>query len=139
MYDTILLSIDGSESAARATEHATTLADRFDCDLHALYVVDTTRYTDLPIDDLEDEEVVDDLEEQGQRALQDVTDRPDAGTVTTSLRHGRPNEEIDDYADEIDADVVVLGHRGLGSPAEPRIGSVAERVVRTATRPVLIA
>jgi nucleotide-binding universal stress UspA family protein len=61
-----------------------------------------------------------------------------AAPAETVLRVGRPAEEILDTADEGDFDLVVLGHRGMGAARRFLMGSVSERVVRHATRPVLV-
>ena len=42
-YDSILVPTDGSVAAQRATEHALSLAERFDADVHALGVVDLSQ------------------------------------------------------------------------------------------------
>ena len=136
MYDTILTAIDGSDAANRAVEHATDLASTFDADLHAIYVVDTKRYGRSALTD--DVGVLEDLESRGETLLDDVESRS-AVDVTRAVRRGRPSEEIGGYAEEIDADLVVLGNRGLGAGPGERIGSVAERVVRSVDRPVITA
>jgi nucleotide-binding universal stress UspA family protein len=41
-------------------------------------------------------------------------------------------------AEDADADLVVVGTRGVGDPAEPLPGSVARAVVHSAGRPVLV-
>jgi nucleotide-binding universal stress UspA family protein len=53
------------------------------------------------------------------------------------LRDGVAWEEIDRAADEIDADLVVIGAHGRKGLARALLGSVAERVVRTSHRPVV--
>ena len=136
MYDTILVAIDGSDAANRAAEHATSLASTFDADLHAVYVVDTRRYGSSALAD--SDTVLGDLEERGEELLDDLGHRADVD-VTAEIRSGRPNEEVEAYADEIDADLIVIGNRGLGGAAGGQIGSVAERVVRYAGRPVITA
>jgi nucleotide-binding universal stress UspA family protein len=63
----------------------------------------------------------------------------DAGVKgETLVRVGRPAEEILDTAEERDFDLIVLGHRGMGAARRFLMGSVSERVVRHATRPVLV-
>ena len=136
MYDTILVAIDGSDAADRAAEHATSLAATFGADLHAVYVVDTRRYGSAALS--KSGPVLEDLEERGGELLEELREGA-AVDVTTEVRQGRPNEEIDAYAEEIDADLVVIGNRGLGGAAGGQIGSVAERVVRYAGRPVITA
>ena len=134
MYDTILVATDGSEAATRATDHALDLASTFDAALHAIYVVDTRRYGKAMLGD--SSEATAELEERGRDLLADIETRADVD-VTGTLREGRPHAQIGEYADEIDADLVVLGNRGLGSSGE--IGSNAERVVRFVDRPVITA
>ena len=136
MYDTILVATDGSEAAERAVVQAADLAETFDAHLYAVYVVDTGRYGRDVLE--ESTGVLDDLEARGRGLLEDVAARCDA-EVTTELRRGRPDEEIDALAAELDADLVVLGNRGLGTGPDGQIGSVAERVVRSVGRPVITA
>ncbi len=134
MYETILVATDGSEPSNRATDHAIDLAATFDADLHAIYVVDTRRYGASMAGG--SEAALGELESRGQELLEDVALRADTA-VMTDVRDGRPHQEIGAYADEIDADLVVLGNRGLGDSSE--IGSTAERVVRYVDRPVITA
>lgn len=134
MYERILVATDGSEAAARATDHALDLASTFDADLHAIYVVDTRRYGKSMLADTE--EVITDLRERGQDILDDITAQADVD-VTTEIHDGRPHEVIGEYADRIDADLLLLGNRGVDSGGE--IGSTAERVVRYVDRPVMTA
>ncbi|WP_254524134.1 universal stress protein [Natrinema caseinilyticum] len=134
MYDTILVATDGSDPATRATDQALDLASTFDADLHALYVVDTRRYGSSMMADAD--AVAEQLKEQGQGILADIASRADTD-VTTQVRSGQPSRQIGEYANEIDADLVVIGNRGLTSGGE--IGSTAERVVRYVDRPVITA
>jgi nucleotide-binding universal stress UspA family protein len=54
------------------------------------------------------------------------------------LKAGKPAEEIIDAADEGRFDIIVIGSRGKSAAARFLMGSVSERVVRHATRPVLV-
>jgi len=58
--------------------------------------------------------------------------------VETALRDGAPAAGLADLAAEIDADLVVVGHRGLGAVQRFFIGSVAERLIRLSAKPVLV-
>ena len=59
--------------------------------------------------------------------------------VTTRCYHGKPYVEIISYADEVDADLIVLGCHGHAHTDTDQIGSVTDRVVQNAGRPVLVA
>jgi nucleotide-binding universal stress UspA family protein len=57
--------------------------------------------------------------------------------VTTEVLQGDPVETIADYAGEYGVDLVVMGTHGRGGVSRMLLGSVTERVVRTAPVPVL--
>lgn len=139
MYDRILVSTDGSEPANRAVEHTLDLAEQYGSTIHVLHVVDTARYGEPSLSSAEI--VINELEERGHGILEEIVDEADDRglTVETKLRHGHPYREITDYADEINTDLIVLGYQGQSHQMEGHIGSIAERVVRTAGRPVLTA
>lgn len=56
--------------------------------------------------------------------------------VTTSL-YGSPAREIVAHAEEVGADLIVVGTHGRGGISHAALGSVAERIVQKAKRPVL--
>lgn len=62
-----------------------------------------------------------------------------AAQVEEDIRAGRAAEEILRAAEEQPTDLVVVGHRGVSALSRFFLGSVAERVVRHAPCPVLIA
>ncbi len=134
MYDRILVATDGSESANRAIEQAADLADTFDAELYSIAVIDTRRYGDSML--AESTQVIADLETHARELLTELQDRTDIDS-TTELRRGRPHVEIAEYAENIDANLLVIGNRGIGGGEE--IGSTAERIVRHIDRPVLTA
>ncbi|MXV64072.1 universal stress protein [Natronorubrum sp. JWXQ-INN-674] len=139
MYDTILVPADGSDPSNRAVEHALELADRYDARVHAMYCVETHRYGEPALSSAEI--VLTNLEEQGEAMLRELGDRADNVGVecTWNVCHGRPWEEVQAKGQELDADLIVIGFQGQSHKRTGKIGSVAERVVRTADRPVLTA
>ncbi len=58
--------------------------------------------------------------------------------VETQLLTGRPADAITEFATEIDADAIYVGHRGLSEEREQVVGSVAKSVVDKATVPVTV-
>ena len=69
--------------------------------------------------------------------LAEIEERATSRNVECTCRccHGTPHDEVVDYADEVDADVIVMGYRGQSH--EERMGSVVDRVLRETDRPVL--
>lgn len=136
MYDEILLPTDGSEGVQAAVDHALYVADLADAMVHALFVVDERGAAG------EWDVVVEREEEHGEAAVDAVaTAGSERGVaVERHLRRGTPHEEILDAADAYDADLVVMGTHGrTGIDRFVNAGSVAERVVRHASVPVMTA
>lgn len=135
MYDRILLPTDGSEASDRAVEQAVGLARETGAELHVLYVVEDIPYAP----ELMDDEVEDQLRAIGEEAIESIRARADAAgvEVVPALREGVPHTSILEYADEAGADVVVMGTHGRSGLDRYLLGSVTERIVRTADVPVL--
>jgi len=134
MIETVVIATDGSESVGRAVAVALDFAERFDADVHALYVLEESDVESAPAEVRE--EMHDALEARGEEAVEAVADDADQ-RVSTAVREGRPAAEISQYARDVDADVVATGTRGRHGESRFLIGSVAERVVRTCPVPVL--
>lgn len=137
MYETILLPTDGSAGAVAATEHAVDLATAHGATLHVLYVVDVRM---SPIGaDASHADVMELVEASAERPTAAALDRAEAAGVEAveAIRHGVPSQRIGEYADAEDADLIVMGTHGRTGVAHVLLGSVAERVVRTADTPVL--
>ncbi|MFC4246354.1 universal stress protein [Natribaculum luteum] len=139
MYDNVLVPTDGSSTVRQTLEHALPIAETNDATVHALYVVDT-RLLQAATDGTR-AEIEANLEGEGRDAVADVADRAsEAGLETVEeVRHGTPDKEILRYADDVDADLIVIGTQGK-SPREKQIsmGSVSERVVDNASVPVFV-
>lgn len=61
-----------------------------------------------------------------------------APRVDTVVRSGSPADEIVRAADEVEADLIVVGGRGKGAVGAILMGSVAHRVLHHALCPVLV-
>lgn len=138
MYETILVATDGSGPANRAVTTALEHADQFDADVHAIYVVDTDRYAEPALGS--SELATNQMEEWGSEQLEEVKNRAVSSDVSVITRccHGKPHIEIINYADDIDADLVVLGYQGHSHTVTNQIGSVTNRVVQNVGRQVLV-
>lgn len=136
LYDSILLPTDGSDGANRAAEHALDLAERYNADLHAVFIVDTHRYGEPALSTTE--LVIEQIAEEGETFLGELIGRAgDRGIeVTTHSRRGHPHREVLDLAEAVDADLVVMGYQG--QTHHEHIGSTTDRVLRACTCPVLV-
>jgi nucleotide-binding universal stress UspA family protein len=136
MYDNILLPTDGSEGMETVVEHARDLAEIHGGTVHALYVANTASLSDLPMESSW-EGVNSALRQQGEQAVASVEEAVGDRPVETEIVEGSPSKEIVSYADENDCDVIVMGTHGRSGVDRLLLGSVAERVVRSASVPVL--
>jgi nucleotide-binding universal stress UspA family protein len=74
-----------------------------------------------------------------ERQLAAVAEAIDHEATRTEIRVGRPHESIMRFAQEIGADLIVVGPHGARPRPSKFLGTTAERVVRTASVPVLVA
>ena len=137
----IIFATDFSEGARTALPWARQLCEKFDAELHCVTAVQellvyTPMMTGAPVSFPS----VEDLGRQAQTQLDDfIRDelRDLGNSVTASVLHGRPADEIVRYADEIGATMIVMATRGRGGVAHVVMGSTAEGVLRQAKCPVL--
>ena len=136
MYREILVPTDGSEAAQAAIAHAIDLADRYGSRLHALFVVDSAAYASL---DAGAQPVIESLKTEGERETARVeADAADAGIdAESAVEIGSPHRRIVDYAADHDIDLIFMATHGRTGLDRYLLGSVTERVVRTADCPVL--
>jgi len=135
----ILVPVDFSNGSARAIEQAAMLAQALGADIELLHAYQ------LPVLALPDSSVtvsptyVADLTDRAQRELNRHRDNLLAQGVsaTTKLLEGNPADAIVQRAESLPAMMLVLGTHGRSGFKRFLLGSTAERVVRTATVPVL--
>lgn len=137
MYNQILLPTDGSAGMDDVVDHAAELAATHGASVHVLYVVDAASFSSLPME-TSWEGISELLHDEGRSAL-DAAERlvGDRAPVERATVEGSPSSEIVSYARENGCDLVVMGTHGRGGINRLLLGSVAERVVRTAEVPVL--
>lgn len=136
MYGRILFPTDGSDGASAVFEHVLDVADRYDATVHVLNVADTTRDSIAQLQG----EVVDVLEDEGERIVREAADRARTRgvDVVTEVVQGEPYRTIVDYADSRGVDLVALPTHGRRGLERFLLGSTTERVVRRSNVPVLV-
>lgn len=137
-YTDVLIPTDGSEGAEVAVDHGVEFAGLVGADVHGLYVTDI-RATVPNVDDGSQTAILDQLEAEGERATEYVeTVANDAGIdARTAVVRGTPYAQIREYVVEHDVDLIAMGTHGRTGVERYLLGSVAEKVVRTADVPVL--
>jgi len=138
----ILVATDFSEPSDAAMAYGRELARAFGAQLTVLHVTDNVAARAYGADGFvfADTDLQRDVEAAAQRQLdaqisdEDRSQLRAAGVVLTASSIAAT---IADFAQEIKADLIVMGTHGRGAVAHLLMGSVAERVVRTAPCPVL--
>jgi nucleotide-binding universal stress UspA family protein len=138
----ILLATDGSEEAELAALMAVDLADATHSELHVVHVGVVPIFLKSYPGTLGYERTLyEQIEEESRELLRKLSWRVKAagGTVAgTHLRMGQVALEIVALAEELGADLIVMGSRGLGGVRRALMGSVSDSVVRHAHCPVLV-
>ena len=131
----ILVPTDFSDASEAALAHATMVASRFGAHLHVLHIVPDPHSEAWSIEatGMNLGALVDTWQAESQRRLDEL---PIEGPHTCTTVVGQPHREILRYAKDQSVDLIVMGTHGRGALEHLLLGSVAERVVRTAPCPV---
>jgi nucleotide-binding universal stress UspA family protein len=139
-FNKILVPVDFSVHAAKAIAAAADLSRRYEAPLTLVHVYEPIAYG-LPEGYVlyTPTQLADMLTEFGKRLAAAKRDAEAAGAlqVGTEQLQGWPAIEIVDYATQKGFDLIVMGTHGRKGIKHALMGSVAERVVRTAPCPVL--
>jgi nucleotide-binding universal stress UspA family protein len=138
----ILAATDFSEVSTWALRHAVMWAQSFHAGLIVLHAQD---FPPVGADPYFGSYTLPTLTEATEEALRQHLSEyaaeyvPAGVAVRTELMSGSPPSVIEEYAASNHADMVVLGTHGRGGITRLLLGSVAERTLRIAQRPILIA
>ena len=135
----ILLATDGSPHAELAARTAVDLAEKIGARLH---VVAVGRTFPTAVYDVYAEARSEDLRREAQEILDEQVRKIEEAGGSVAIAHLRMGERRDEaivhLAEEIDADLIVIGSRGFGGMKRALMGNVADSVVRHAHCPVLV-
>jgi len=140
LFKRILIATDGSESAEKAASHAVKIAKAAEAELYALYVISTRYAVTTRAVKGWTTEFEEGLAKRGKAAICNVEQLgKEAGLkVKPVFLKGIPAEEILNYAEKNDIDLIVMGTKGLKGIEKFLLGSVAENVLRHSKVPVMI-
>lgn len=132
----ILVPIDSSEIAERAMQEAIKVNRFGEAEVHVLYVADINK---LAINAYLSGNVLLEIGKAGERILNAAVEKfPESMKVVKVYRTGDPAETITEYTKEINADLIIMGSRGLGLVRGVLLGSVSKYVLERTKCPVLI-
>lgn len=142
LYRKILVPIDGSEFSERALERAIELAKVFSSQLILLNVVRTEelevvkQYSETSYNLVKSY-----LEQTANKLLMEAEEkvrRKGVEDVIRKISFGEPADKIVDEAEAEDADLIVIGTRGLTGVKRVVLGSTTQKIIRWSNRDVLV-
>lgn len=142
LFHHALVPIDGSEPSLHAVEMALRITSVCpSCALTVIYVIDKLVVTELlHLGKHSEKEVEVEFSEQAARYLNLVQKQAREHGVSADcrVRKGDPFEEIIAAANDLHADLIIMGHTGRRGTSRVLIGSVTQRVLDYSPCPVLV-
>ncbi|WP_394820837.1 universal stress protein [Pendulispora albinea] len=136
----ILVPVDFTESSDRALDYAIDLAQPFSASVFVMHAYEVPVYGFPDGAFIANGDVAARISTAAQTALDALVDaRKERGVpIKGLLRTGVAWEETNHVADELAADLIVISTHGRRGLARALLGSVAENIIRTTLRPVLV-
>jgi nucleotide-binding universal stress UspA family protein len=143
IFESIMVATDGSEIARKAVDSAIKIARLNKAKLYAVHVI-APGETKVTLHDPRDAEwkkaMREHLETQGKEATAyaETTGKIENVAVESVILEGNPADQIVDFAERNDIDLIVMGTLGKSGIQRFLLGSVAENVIRHSKKPVLV-
>ncbi|MFB6224030.1 MAG: universal stress protein [Haloarcula sp.] len=139
--DLVLAPVDGSDQSERAAEYAISVAERYDADLHLLFVLDERLSRNIDSGDVsaaaiaeEHQAFSDEIHDRYLEAHDGEFDTSAAMAFSETRLMQTPGSVVLDVAEDIDADCIVIPRE---DDAEDAVGRAAFYVIEYASQPVL--
>lgn len=147
MYKTIVVGTDFSDTAAKAVEQAKTLAGLFSAKLHIVTAyrptstmasssLEVMAYGGVELVQEAEGKLAEEIKARLARLSQDIQTSDVA--VETHGSPGDPADMILDVAERSNADLIVVGNRGMSGVARFVLGSVSNKITHHAPCSVLV-
>jgi nucleotide-binding universal stress UspA family protein len=141
IFRKIMVATDGSEHVRKAVDSAIEIAKISDAKLYAVHVIALGFYSLTHSTDSEwDKAMKEQLTKEGKEATAYVENAGKAANVKVEsvILEGNPAEEIIDFAEKNDIDLIFMGTHGITGISRFLLGSVTENVVRHSKTAVFV-
>jgi nucleotide-binding universal stress UspA family protein len=135
MFERVLVAVDGSPESSKTIRVAVDLTRRYGSTVTVVHVREHERYEGSDVD-LGPPIPADELVARVLAAFRD--EGVQAGGEIRRVASGRTSEEIIEVAKSTEADLIVMGTRGMSEWKSLLLGGVANKVIQHATCPVLL-
>lgn len=143
MYTKILVPLDGSKFSECGLQHAKAIATG--CSVPNIVLLEVVEPIDTQLYELPDEEFRRNLlkkaEDEAKKYLSKVADdlKKEGLSASFTVLRGSPADAIMDYVNKNKVDLIIMSTHGRSGVSRWTFGSVADRVIREAKIPVLVA
>jgi nucleotide-binding universal stress UspA family protein len=139
-YKKILVPLDGSVTSETILSEIEKLASAFGSSIVLLHVVPTLILSGAMESARQYETVAEALTKEGEAYLRTMEKRlKDKGlTVESQLLQGNEAHVILEQCDRKDIDLIAMSTHGRSGVSRWLLGSVAEKIIRHATKPILL-
>lgn len=131
----IVVGVDFSDCSINALEHAISIANRAEIDVQMLWV--KKQDESLPEYFRSDKDPVVVVDEHFQRLIDKYQPEFKTGKLLFTIREGKVNKEMVDFATEQNAFLLIIGTHGSSGFEEMWIGSNANKVVSQSPCPII--
>lgn len=138
IFDKILIATDGSDNNKAAVEKGLMIARQCESAVYVVYVIDMSTFSAASIVTPAGGDIFHLMENGGKKAVEHVKKIANDLNVKTFVISGKPAHEITEFAVKNKIDLIVIGTHGTGGIERMLLGSVADKVIRTANQPVLV-
>ncbi|HUV43260.1 MAG TPA: universal stress protein [Dehalococcoidales bacterium] len=135
MYQRILVPLDGSDRAELALPFAEELAAKLGSEIILLCVSDSAEAEDYAKHEIYLEQITEVVKRAAKKLL---TNPEQKVSIRSAVTIGLPAQEIVDYAEQVAVSLIIMATHGRTGVSRWALGSVAEKVMRASTRPVLL-
>jgi nucleotide-binding universal stress UspA family protein len=133
MYREILVPLDGSDEAEITLRYAVDLAAKFGAEIMLVSISEIIPNVQAALYRSYLKSTTEKVERDLERQKEKETTR-----VWSETLSGRPADEILRYADRKKADLIILASRGASGSGPWLLGSVAAKILRAASKPILL-
>jgi nucleotide-binding universal stress UspA family protein len=143
----VLVALDYNPSAEQIAEKANELAQSMNAELCLVHVVADASYYAVDYSPImgfggfntaNNIEMVDELKKQAEHFLTAAAKHLGSNNIKTMVLEGDTASAILDYADEYNADVIVLGSHSLSAIDTLLLGNVAAKILKQTKKPLYI-
>ncbi|HSG67233.1 MAG TPA: universal stress protein [Bacteroidales bacterium] len=131
----IVVAIDFLECSVNALAHAVSIAAKAGAELEMVWVNKPDNSKE--IFQLDSESIISEVENRFEKLIEQFSPEIGNGTMSYKIREGKIYKEIVQEAEDINADLIVVGTHGASGFEEFWIGSNANKIVSASTKPII--